>query len=142
MPASLFAEKPPCANVPSPAHIMCVEDDPDIRAILELSLSMIGHLKTSLCISGEDALAKVDEIRPDLILLDVMMPGLDGIETLKALQEHREWAKIPVVFMTAKAQRHDIETYKAIGALEVLTKPFDPMTLADQVKEIYAHHFA
>jgi CheY-like chemotaxis protein len=120
------------------AHILCVEDDPDIRAILELSLGTVGQLQTSLCESGEEALSAVPRLRPDLILLDVMMPGMDGLETLQALRQINEVSTIPIIFMTAKAQRQDIESYMAIGALAVLTKPFDPMTLADEVRRLYA----
>ena len=74
---------------------------------------------------------------PDLVLLDVMMPGMDGPSTLQALRAIPSLAETPVIFMTAKAQAHEIEHYKALGALDVITKPFDPMQLSQQIHRIW-----
>lgn len=118
-------------------RIMYVEDEPDIRAVAELALVAVGGFEVALCASGEEALAQASSFQPDLILLDVMMPHLDGPETLHALREQQGMADVPVAFMTAKVQPSEIEAYKALGAIEVIAKPFDPMTLSDRVREIW-----
>ncbi|UDL04711.1 response regulator [Marinobacter sp. CA1] len=121
-------------------RIMYVEDEPDIRAVAELALVSVGGVEVMLCESGEDALARVDGFQPDLILLDVMMPRLDGPETLQALRQKPGLAEVPVAFMTAKVQSSEVESYKALGAIDVIAKPFDPMTLSDKVQGIWDQH--
>lgn len=118
-------------------RIMYVEDEPDIRAVAELALAAVGGFEVALCESGEEALERAASFQPDLILLDVMMPRLDGPETLLALRAQPGLADIPVAFMTAKVQPSEIEAYKALGAIEVIAKPFDPMTLSERVREIW-----
>ncbi len=117
--------------------IMIVEDEPDIRKLIELSLVKVGKLEVIVCASGEQALAKVEQEKPDLILLDVMMPGMDGVMTIRELKKRDSSCNIPVIFLTAKAQREEIASLLKTGAIEVITKPFDPLTLAEQVKKIY-----
>lgn len=118
-------------------RITHVEDEPDIRAIAELALKDIAGYEVDLCSSGTDALARVSGFRPDLIILDVMMPGMDGIETYKRLRQMPELATTPIVFMTAKAMQHEVERYKAMGAAGVIAKPFDPLRLPDRIGEIW-----
>jgi CheY-like chemotaxis protein len=119
-------------------RILCVEDDPDIRQIAQLALGTIGGLTVELCPSGADAVARAVGFAPDLILLDVMMPGMDGPTTLAKLRELPPLAETPVVFMTAKVQPPEVARYRDLGAVEVIAKPFDPMSLAKQVKAIWA----
>lgn len=118
-------------------RIMYVEDEPDIRAVAELALVSVGGFEVALCESGEEALQRAAGFRPDLILLDVMMPRLDGPETLQALRTQAGLETTPVAFMTAKVQPSEIEAFKALGAIDVIAKPFDPMTLSDQVRKIW-----
>lgn len=118
--------------------IMMVEDDLDIQTVAQLALETVGGFEVKICSSGQEALSEVSEFAPHLILLDVMMPEMDGPTTLKRLRETDIAKKIPVIFMTAKAQAHEVEHYKNLGALDVITKPFDPMTLSNQIKEIWA----
>ena len=118
-------------------RITYVEDEPDIRAVAELALTQLGGFELDICVDGPDALRKTPEFRPDLILLDVMMPGMDGTETLARLREVPELAETPVVFMTAKAQRHEIAAFLELGALSVIPKPFDPMTLSSELRDIW-----
>lgn len=118
-------------------RILYVEDEPDIRAVAKLALEMVGGYTVMLCSSGEEALREASAFAPDLILLDVMMPGLDGPATLKGLREQASLARVPAVFMTAKVQSAEVAHYKSLGALDVIPKPFDPMTLASQVKAIW-----
>lgn len=120
--------------------VLLVEDEPDIQAVAKLALEMLGGLVIQVCSSGSEALEVIDEFQPQLVLLDVMMPGMDGPETLAAIQQHPVWASIPVAFMTAKVQPSEVAHYKSLGALEVIPKPFDPMTLSDQVKAVWQAH--
>ena len=117
-------------------RILYVEDDPDIRAVAELALVDVGGFETCLCESGQQALAQIDDFEPDLVLLDVMMPGMDGPQTLQALQERPGGLAVPAVFMTARLQPSEVEEYRAMGAIGVIPKPFDPMTLGDQIREL------
>ena len=117
--------------------ILCVEDEPDIQAIARMALETVGGFTVETCISGKEAVEKAPGFNPDLILLDVMMPGMDGPDTLGALHRLPGIEGTPAVFLNAKAMPFEVERYKKMGALDVIPKPFDPMTLADQVKEIW-----
>lgn len=118
-------------------RILYVEDEPDIRAVAKLALEMVGGFTVKICESGEEALREAAAFSPDLILLDVMMPGIDGPTTLKGLREQPTLAQVPAVFMTAKVQPAEVTRYKSLGAIDVIPKPFDPMTLAGQVRAIW-----
>lgn len=120
-----------------PQRILYVEDDEDIREIARLALEVVGGFEVMLCASGEQALAGVAAFDPDIILLDVMMPGMDGPSTLTALRRLPVVSQTPVAFMTAKIQPQEIAAYKAMGAVEVIAKPFDPMTLPEQIRAIW-----
>ena len=117
-------------------RILHVEDEGDIREVAKLALEAIGGFVVEPVESGKVALERVSEFVPDVILLDVMMPGMDGPSTLRELRKRPETADVPVIFMTAKVQSHEVEQYRRMGALDVIPKPFDPMTLADQIREI------
>lgn len=119
------------------SKILYVEDDDDIRTIAQLALETVGGFVLKSCGGGAQALREGPGFAPDLILLDVMMPGMDGPSTLAALREHAALKAVPVIFMTAKVQPDEIAHYRALGALDVIAKPFDPMTLADQVRAIW-----
>lgn len=120
---------------------MMVEDEPDIQSIAKMALEMVGGFKVEIASSGNQALEIVAALAPDLILLDVMMPGLDGPSTLKALRAEPATAAIPVVFMTAKAQPQEVAHFKELGALDVIAKPFDPMTLSNTIRDIWKAHY-
>ncbi len=119
-------------------RISYVEDEPDIRAVAELALTKIGGFTLDICANGAEAIERTPEFMPDLILLDVMMPGIDGKEVLKQLQKIPETARTPIIFMTAKAQRHEVEAYKALGAIDVIPKPFDPLMLSSNIRKIWS----
>lgn len=121
-------------------RILYVEDEPDIRSVATIALEAVGHFTVRACESGVEALAALPEFKPDLILLDVMMPGMDGPTTLGRLRELPEAAGIPAAFMTAKAQPAEIAALKSAGALEVIPKPFDPMTLSETVRALWHQH--
>jgi two-component system, OmpR family, response regulator len=117
---------------------MYVEDEPDIRAVAQLALELVGGYEVMVCASGQQALVQCVPFAPDFILLDVMMPEMDGPSTLHELRKIPSIKTVPAAFMTAKAQVTEISELLAFGACGVIPKPFDPMTLAEQVKEIWA----
>ncbi len=119
--------------------ILFVEDDPDIQMVAQLALEAVGGYTVQICSSGAEALATAEGFAPDLVLLDVMMPGMDGPTTLAELRKKPALTHTPVIFMTARVQRHEIEQYLALGATDVISKPFDPMTLASQIAAIWKH---
>ena len=118
-------------------RILMVEDDRDIQAVARLALEMIGGFTVEICSRGREALETAPVFRPDMILLDVMMPDMDGPTTLMHLRALPHMATVPVVFMTAKVMPHEIDHYKTLGALEVIRKPFDPMTLSATINTIW-----
>ncbi len=123
---------------PPISKIVYVEDEPDIQAIAQMALESIGGFQVILCSCGREALEVIPEEKPDLILMDVMMPELDGPSTLKALKGMPECASIPIAFMTAKVQKSEIAEFVGLGAIGVISKPFDPMTLSDEVRSLWA----
>lgn len=118
-------------------RILYVEDEADIRQVAQLALEAVGGFTVKLCASGEEAINEAAAFAPDMILLDVMMPGMDGPSTLAALREQPALATVPVAFMTAKVQPSEVEHYRSLGARDVIAKPFDPMTLAEQVRTVW-----
>lgn len=116
--------------------LLCADDEPDIRTILELALSIESVIDAEIFPSGTALLARVKETGADAILLDAMMPELDGYETCRRLKADPATAHIPVVFLTARAQRGEQDTALEVGAKACLTKPFDPLTLASELLEV------
>jgi two-component system, OmpR family, response regulator len=125
---------------PPLTRILLVEDDADIQEVVRLVLEVLGGFTVEMCDSGVEAVRTALAFAPDLILLDVMMPGMDGPTTLRGLREVAQIAAIPVIFMTAKAQASEIAQYKEMGALNVIAKPFDPMTLPATIRAMWALH--
>lgn len=117
--------------------ILHVEDDEDIQAVALMSLEALGNFDVLQCLSGQEALGKAPAFRPDLFLLDAMMPGMSGLETLTALRLIPDMKNIPVIFMTAKAQQDEVQNFMNHGAIGVITKPFDPVTLSDEIRTIW-----
>lgn len=116
--------------------ILVVDDDPDIRTIANLSLRNIGKFQLALVASGAEAVKAVAERRPDVVLLDVMMPELDGPSTLLRLRELPDGASLPVIFMTANSEPAECERLVSLGAVGVISKPFNPMRLPDQLRKL------
>jgi CheY-like chemotaxis protein len=117
--------------------LLYVDDEPDIRQIVQMALGLAPGLSIHTGDSGENALSLARMLRPDLVLLDVMMPGLDGPGTLARMRSDPTLAQIPVVFMTAKAMPQEVARFRELGAAGVIAKPFDPMKLAQQVFAIW-----
>ena len=117
-------------------RILHIDDEPDIREVVATSLNLDPELAVRGCDSGESGLAAAAEDKPDLILLDVMMPVMDGPAMLVHLRGNPRTSDIPVIFMTARTQTREIEQFKSLGAIGVIAKPFNPMTLATSVRSL------
>jgi CheY-like chemotaxis protein len=120
----------------SSKHILLVDDEQDIREVAALSLQAIGGWRVSSAADGSSGILMARAEQPDAILLDVMMPGLDGPATVHRLREDPQTRDIPVILLTAKAQGADRRRYAQLGVAGTLTKPFDPLTLTEQIATI------
>jgi two-component system, OmpR family, response regulator len=116
-------------------RVLCADDDPDIRSILALALGLDPGLEVEIVASGHEALERAGAAPFDAVVLDAMMPDLDGYETCRRLKANVATAEIPIVFLTAKTQRPETERALSLGAVACLTKPFDPMTLARELRD-------
>lgn len=121
-------------------RILHVEDDPSIQMVTRVALQSLGGFEVRCCSGGQEALDVVLEVDPDLILLDVMMPGMDGPSTLTQLKSLIDIRRVPVVFLTAKVQPQEQARYLELGAAGVIIKPFDPVKLPEQVRTLWAQH--
>jgi len=121
-------------------RVLVVEDDVDIQKVIRMSLKIRGVSEVVLVETGTECIERLAGFTPDVILLDVMMPHLDGYETCRRLKQDPATRAIPVVFLTARVQKADRERGMKLGALGYLTKPFDPMTLHDQILELLSEH--
>ena len=117
-------------------RILYVDDEPDIREIAEMSLGLDPEFDVRTASGGEAALATISEWRPDIVLLDVMMPGMDGPAVLARLREDAATGDLKVAFVTARAQKSEIQNFATLDAVGVIAKPFDPMSLAGQVRDL------
>ncbi len=120
------------------SKILIVDDDEDLRTVIEVVARRVGDWQVLLAASGAEALERAKSEQPDVILLDVMMAEMDGPETLARLRQQTSTAHIPVIFLTAKAQKHEVQSYLALGANGVIIKPFEAMTLPDEIRRIVA----
>ncbi|MDH5546264.1 MAG: response regulator [Gammaproteobacteria bacterium] len=123
--------------MPELQRILLVEDEPDIQRVAEVALEMIGGFTLQICSSGKEAIDIAASFQPDIIVLDVMMPEMDGPATLIALRKISEIEKVPAIFMTAKVQADKLVQLNALGAEGIIAKPFSAMKLADQIREIW-----
>lgn len=117
------------------ARILLVDDQRDIRSIVGLALGKIGGFKVKVCESGEEAIASAAEFQPDLLLLDLNMPVMDGVATLRSLRANGLAA--PAVFFTARIKPEELGRYSELGVLGVIPKPFDPLKLGAQLREMW-----
>ena len=118
--------------------ILVVDDEPDIRELARVSLEMVGGYQVVVAATGRAAVELIDSSAPDAVVLDVQMPGMDGPATLAALRGTTAGARVPVVFLTASVQETQVAELRRLGAVGVLPKPFDPMTLPDQLRAVLA----
>ncbi|HTU66365.1 MAG TPA: response regulator [Steroidobacteraceae bacterium] len=128
-------------SAPDLRSLLYVDDDADIREIVHMSLTLDGEMSVHLSDGGERALLKMRVERPDLVMLDVMMPGMDGPTLLARMRADADLKHIPVIFMTAKVNPQEVKRFTDLSAIGVIAKPFDPMALGTQVKAMWkAHH--
>jgi CheY-like chemotaxis protein len=118
-------------------RILFAEDEDEIRTVAKIALEAVGGFELVACASGAEAIAAAPDARADLLLLDVMMPGMDGPATLAALRGMPATAHTPVIFMTAKVQPAEVARYIALGALGVIPKPFSPMQVSDAIRRLW-----
>ena len=123
--------------MPELNRILYVEDDDDIRQVAQLAFEDVGGYHVDYCESGQQALERVAAFEPHLILLDVMMPDMDGIETFQRLRDQGALENVPVILMTAKVHPEEIARYREMGVLDVIPKPFDPMTVSEEIAGIW-----
>jgi CheY-like chemotaxis protein len=121
-------------------HVVIVDDDDDVREIARLSMELIGGWTVSEASCAADAVALAADEQPDVVLLDMMMPGADGLETCRQLRDHESTRSIPVIFLTAKGASSIQDRLEPLGVCGVIAKPFDPMQLANQVADLLAKH--
>ncbi len=121
-------------------RILLVEDDPDIQTVTSMALGSFGGYTVRVCGSAAEAMECAAEFLPDLILLDVMMPGLDGMDTLRALREIPATASTPVIFLTARVQPIDVAKYKELASLAVIRKPFEPTALVETIQDLWIRY--
>src|SRR5436305_15035595 len=122
-------------------RILMIEDEPDIQAVARLALEALGGFQVRVCGTGREGVQAAATFNPNLILLDVMMPGMDGPSTLRALRTLPQTAATPVIFMTAKVQPQEVAEYRASGVLDVIATPFDLMTMAETIQAIWERHW-
>lgn len=132
----LRARKAPAVRPPL-NKILYVDDERDVRLVAEISLTRIGGYEVQVAESGTDALEQLREFDADLVLLDVVMPGMDGPTTLHQMRLDPATARLPVAFVTARHQPYDLQRYRLLGIAGVIAKPFDPMSLPSQVLNIW-----
>jgi CheY-like chemotaxis protein len=131
----------PAAEPPALRSILCVDDERDILEVAKMCLELVGGFEVTCCESGQAALEILARQTPDLILLDVMMPQMNGPETLTELRKLPHLKTVPVAFMTARVQAVEVKSYLKLGATGVIPKPFDPMQLSGEVRKIWeAYH--
>ena len=119
--------------------ILYVEDEPDIQLIARVALEKVGGFELCVCSSGAEALEKVVSFNPDLFLLDLMMPDMDGPATLLELRKIPSLTNTPVIFMTGQIEPEEIEFLKSLNVTDVITKPFDPMGLANYIRNTWSN---
>lgn len=124
-------------SAPTLSRILLVEDEPDIRAMSTMALTRVGKFDVQACGHGREVIPAARANRPDLVILDVMMPDIDGPTVLASLKAEADLADIPVIFMTAKVQPSEVERFMSLGAIGVVAKPYDPMTLSNTIRGIW-----
>lgn len=122
-------------------RILLADDEPDILEIARIALETVGGYEVSVCGSGEELLARIPEFDPDLVVVDVLMPDMTGLEVLERLREVPGYQSVPVVFLTGIIQEEELDALRQSGPAAIITKPFDPMTLADHIDSVWETAF-
>jgi CheY-like chemotaxis protein len=122
--------------------ILIVDDEANIQNVAKVALEIIGRYEVQTSASGLEALERIKTFVPDLILLNVNMPEMDGRSTLKKIRDQEAFSKMPIVFVTANFQPHEIKAFMELGATDVIGKPFDPKTFTSRIEAIWDKHKA
>lgn len=125
-------------GAPPLRRVLVVDDEPDIRTVVRLALETVGGYSVCTCASAAEALERLEDFGPDIVLLDVMLPDMEGPVALERLREQPAGETVPVVFLTARVQSEAVEALYRAGAADVIQKPFDPMLLAGEVEEAWS----
>ncbi len=118
-------------------RILHVEDVPSIQVVTRIALEKIGGFEVLSCLSAREALERVEDFEPDLVLLDMMLPEMDGVELLRQLGQRVDLTQVPVVFLTGTVDQERLDELRQLGACDVLAKPFDPMQLSARLQDIW-----
>ena len=129
-------------GIPVLKKILYVEDDTHIQNVVAMSLEDIGGFELKICSSGSEALLRLQDYEPDLFLLDIMMPTMSGVTLLKELRKIPNFKEKPALFITAKIQMDELVNYSKLRILGIIAKPFDPITISDTIRNLWAYHYA
>lgn len=124
-------------DIPQLKRIMYVDDDPDLQDIVRLGLETRAGFTVTCCDSGNQALEEIRDFKPDLVILDMVLPGMSGLQLLERMRELRGVPWIPVIFLTSKISPQQVEEYKELGVIGVINKPLNPLELRDRVRDIW-----
>ncbi len=119
-------------------NILLIDDEETIQEVVQVGIGIEAGWQVAIASSGLEGIDLAQKQQPDVILLDVMMPDMDGIDTLSHLKSNDNTSAIPVIFLTAKAQAEEKNQFQSLGVVDVITKPFNSMTLASQIAKILA----
>jgi len=117
--------------------ILLADDEPDILEISRIALETVGGFEVSVCSSGKTLLERLPEFRPDLVIVDVLMPDMTGPEVFEEIRRRPEYDEVPVIYLTGVIQEEELEDLRETGVADIILKPFDPMTLADRINGVW-----
>jgi len=117
-------------------RILLADDEPDILEISRIALETVGGFEVSVCSSGKTLLERLPEFRPDLVIVDVLMPDMTGPEVFEEIRRRPEYDEVPVIYLTGVIQEEELEDLRETGVADIILKPFDPMTLADRINGV------
>jgi len=117
--------------------ILLADDEPDILEISRIALETVGGFEVSVCLSGKTLLERLPEFRPDLVIVDVLMPDMTGPEVFEEIRRRPEYDEVPVIYLTGVIQEEELEDLRETGVADIILKPFDPMTLADRINGVW-----
>ena len=118
-------------------RILLADDEPDILEISRIALETVGGFDVSVCSSGKTLLERLSEFEPDLVIVDVLMPDMTGPEVFEEIRRRPEFDAVPVIYLTGVIQEEELEDLRKAGVADIILKPFDPMTLADRINDVW-----
>ncbi len=117
-------------------RILLADDEPDILEISRIALETVGGFEVSVCLSGKTLLERLPEFKPDLVIVDVLMPDMTGPKVFEEIRRRPEYDEVPVIYLTGVIQEEELEDLRETGVADIILKPFDPMTLADRINGV------